>query len=1012
MEERYKENNYENAIIALFHEMGYKTVNGSDVHRYDYSIPIDLDSFNRYLQTVSNEYNDELLDETRRLIISLDEGSVIATNRKFCDMLVNGAEVNYLDKSGELQTEIVRLIDYENVKANEFQLVRQWNVCGNQNRRMDLVVMINGLPLAVIELKSPTNPNTTSHDAYLQLRNYIKDVPRLFYYNQMMIVSDMVTNKVGTLTSDEQRYIEWKSIDGEVLSKDLVDYSTFFKGIFLPNRLLNILQYFIFYQNSAKKDIKIMAGYHQYFAVNKAVNKTKDALLRRDGRIGVFWHTQGSGKSLSMVMYTKIINDQIPGATILVLTDRLDLDQQLYETFCNCSNYLRQIPLHAQNGEQLTEILRNRKAHGIIFANIQKFRESDEVMSERDDLIVITDEAHRGHYGLDEFWDKKKKKLSIGTAGQIRRALPNASFIGFTGTPISDKDRNTRIVFGEYIDIYDMTQAVDDGATVPIYYESRIVKLNLDQDIKEKLDVEYESLAQEVADEEVIEQSKHELSRLEEILGAPETIDSLCRDIIHHYEDARKQELSGKAMIVSFSRQIGINIYQKMLELRPGWKEKLGVVMSTSNQDPESWKEIIGDSKEMSRRFKDEKTNDPLKIVIVKDMWLTGFDVPSLATMYVYKPMKGHNLMQAISRVNRVFPGKAGGLIVDYIGVASALKKAMRDYTQRDQKRFGDPNISQTAYNEFTEHRHICRDLLYGYTYVNFYDANDNERGRLIAGAVNFLMQPGREAKMREFKKHATIMQNSVTLCRSILNVRERYEAAYYDAIRGVLMTMADSNKRISKIEINQRITDLLKQSVKSEGVVNLFDNNKEEFSLFDKKFMEEILKMKEKNIAIELLKRLLRERISNYKNRNVVEAKRFSEMLEKSLGNYIRGMLTNEEVIKELLDMAKMINEQEQFRNEMGLTTEEKAFYDALSRPQAVKDFYSNEDLIKMTKELTETLKENRTLDWREKETARAKMRSIVKRLLKKYKYPPEEAQGAMDTVMDQCNQWSSNSD
>ena len=555
-----------------------------------------------------------------------------------------------------------------------------------------------------------------------------------------------------------------------------------------------------------------------------------------------------------------------------------------------------------------------------------------------------------------------------------------------------------------------MTQAVLDNATCPVFYESRVINLRLDEKTLKAIDEAYDQLEKEGATTEQIEKSKKEMSHLEELLGAPETIDSLCHDIIQHYEENRQYELTGKAMIVAYSRPIAMKIYHRMLELRPNWTEKVKVVITSGNQDPEDWHKIIGNSqykKELAKRFKDN--SDPMKIAIVVDMWLTGFDVPSLATMYVYKPMKGHNLMQAIARVNRVFQDKAGGLVVDYIGIAKALKEAMHDYTKRDKDNYGDTDIKKTALVKFREKLEICRDIFHGFDYSDFRLGTDADRALIIKGGVNYMMSPEKGDILRVYLKESALLHNAVTLCRSLLEEEERYEAAFFETVRTLLNRLKGKGK-VSKKEINARIGELLKQSVHSDGVVNLFSDIKAEFSLFDAAFLEEISKMKEKNIAIELLKRLLAERVHLYQKTNVIQAEKFSDMLNASLSNYLKGLLTNEEVIQELLKLAKEIATSEAQGNELGLTMEEKAFYDALTRPQAVKDVYTNEQLVEMTHELTDQLRKNRTIDWQKKETARAGMRRMIKRLLKKYKYPPEEADNAMDIVLRQCEQWTDN--
>lgn len=995
---------YENALMSLFENLGYETLYGPDIAR-DYRIPVNEPQMRFALTLVNPTKPNVAIDEAIRKVMSIDTGDLVQKNEKFMDYLQNGVEVTY-ENGGEMVHDIIYLIDYFNTSRNKFQAVNQWTYQEYSEKRADIIIFINGLPLVLIELKSPSREETDASAAYRQIRNYIKEIPSMFIYNAFCVMSDMECSKAGTITSNEDRYMEWKTKDGSYESTDAIDYDTFFVGMFKQDRLLDILKNFICFSKNESGDAKILAGYHQYFAVKKAVERTVKA-TNGDGKIGVFWHTQGSGKSLSMVFYAHLIQSALSQPTIVVITDRNDLDEQLYGQFSKCEHFLRQKPVQAASREDLKNLLKGREANGIIFTTMQKFEESDEPLSERKNIVVMTDEAHRGQYGFEEKISADGK-VSVGMARIIHNSLPNASFIGFTGTPISQKDKDTQEVFGNYIDIYDMTQAVRDKATVPVYYESRVVSLKLDPETLKKLDAEYDKLAEEGATEQQIETSKHEMSHLEELLGAPETIDSLVHDILKHYEDNRQYELTGKAMIVAYSRPIAISIYKKILEIHPDWTEKVKCVMTGSNNDPEEWHDIIGNKqykKELAKKFKDD--NDPLKIAIVVDMWLTGFDVPSLATMYVYKPMVGHNLMQAIARVNRVFAGKAGGLIVDYIGIAKALKEAMRDYTKQDRDNYGNTNIKDTALVKFNEKLEICRDYMYGYNYSGFMTGTDADRCAIIKGGVNFLLAPNRSEDVTEFLKQALLLKNAAGLCRSLLDKEQRFESGFFEAVRTLINRMRGKGP-ISPKEISSRISELLKQSVKSEGVINLFSDVNTEFSLFDPAFLDEISKMKEKNIAIEILRKLLQERVHVYERTNLVQAQKFSDLLNMALSNYLKGLLTSEEVIKQLQELAKDIAQNENVANELGLSNEEKAFYDALTRPQAVKDFYTNDQLVAITKELTEALRKNRTIDWQKKESARAGMRSIVKRLLRKYKYPPEEAQNALDIVIAQCERWA----
>lgn len=1010
MHTTYTEAAYENSVIELFQHLGYTHVYGPDIENRDFNSPLYLDILEDSIFRINPNVPKSAIQEALFKIKNFDNGELLQQNKIFMDYLQNGITVKYLE-NGEQRSTIVYLIDYKNVDNNSFIVANQWTFVENSEKRPDVLLFINGLPLVLFELKSPSREETDSSQAYRQIRNYMKEIPSMFIYNAICVMSDLLISKAGTITSDETRYMEWKTKDGVYENKLHAQFDTFVEGIFQKERFLDILKNFICFNNDGPNTFKILAGYHQYFAVKKAIESTKHA-TQTDGKGGVFWHTQGSGKSLSMVFYAHLLQEALNSPTVVVITDRNDLDNQLYSQFSKCQEFLRQTPIQAQSRENLKELLDGREANGIIFTTMQKFEESAEPLSPRRNIVVMADEAHRGQYGLTEKVDSKTGKIKTGTARVIRDSLPNATYIGFTGTPISSKDKNTREVFGDYIDIYDMTQAVEDGATRPVYYESRVVKLQLDPVTLALIDKEYDLMALN-ADEEVVEQSKRELSQMETVLGDDSTINSLVDDILNHYENNREHLLTGKAMIVAYSRPIAMKIYNRILELRPNWgeknKEKIAVVMTSGNNDPEEWRDIIGNKAykaELAKRFKDN--NDTLKIAIVVDMWLTGFDVPSLATMYVYKPMSGHNLMQAIARVNRVFKDKEGGLVVDYVGIATALKRAMNDYTARDRKAYGNPDISQIAYPKFLEKLEVCQDLFHGYDFSKFTTGSDLDRAKTISGAVNFIIAPSMQDRKESFQKEALLLHQALSLCSSIVDEKDRILAAFFESVRVLLNRLLNTgiDKKISLPEMNARINELLKQSIKSDGVINLFSDIKEEFSLFDPKFLDEISKMKEKNLAVEILKKLLAEQVSCYKRTNFVKSEKFSELIQAAMNKYINGLITNAEVIEELLKIAKQIKEGSQPIGD--LNDEEIAFYDALTKPQAVKDFYKNEELINMTRELTDSLRRNKTIDWQKKESARANMRRIIKRLLKKYNYPPEEAQDALQTVMTQCELWT----
>lgn len=1020
----FSEADYENSIIELFKEMGYQYSYGPDVVR-DFNSPLYDEVLEDYIYRLNKDKSKDAIKDALSKLRNFENADLVTKNKTFMNYLQNGIEAKYFE-NGEERSTLIYLVDYTTPSNNSFIIANQWTFIENSNKRPDIILFLNGLPVVLMELKSPSRDETDASEAYLQLRNYMQEIPSMFIYNAILVMSDQLISKAGTITSGEDRFMEWKTKDGSYENTQFAQFDTFFEGMFEKERLLDIIKNFICFSHETKGDAKILAGYHQYFAVRKAIESTVNA-TETDGKAGVFWHTQGSGKSLSMVFYAHLLQEALNSPTIVVITDRNDLDDQLYGQFAKCKNFLRQEPVHAtcrklkdsysKSEVGLMDWLDSRQANGIIFTTMQKFEESEEPLSTRRNIIVMADEAHRSQYGLEEKVKISKNedgqdeaKIVRGTARIIRNCLPNASYIGFTGTPISTKDKSTLEVFGDYIDIYDMTQAVEDGATRPVYYESRVVKLKLDENTIRLIDQEYDLMANQ-AEPEVIEKSKKKLAQMEAVLGAEDTINSLVNDILLHYEENRADLLTGKAMIVAYSREIALKIYKKILSLRPGWTEKIAVVMTSSNKDPEDWREIIGNKahkEELAKKFKDN--SDPLKIAIVVDMWLTGFDVPSLATMYVYKPMSGHNLMQAIARVNRVFMDKEGGLVVDYIGIASALKQAMNDYTTRDKKNYGNMDIAKAAYPKFLEKLGICKDMFFGYDYSGFKNGSNLQRAKIISGAVNFIVDPALSNQKEVFVKEAYALHQALSLCSSLIEEDLRFEAAFFEAVRVLVIRLTEQggSHKISLPEMNERINELLKHSIKSDGVINLFSDVKREFSLFDPVFLEEVAGMKEKNLALELLKKLISDQIKIYKRTNVVKSEKFSEIIQATINAYLNGMLTNEQVIQELLELAKQINDSKSAGDSMGLSEDELAFYDALTKPEAIKDFYKNEELIAITKELTDTLRKNKSIDWQKKESARAKMRMLIKKLLKRYKYPPEGMEDAVQTVMVQCELWA----
>lgn len=1025
----FTEASYENSIIELFENLGYEHIYGPDTNRKEEDLrkPFMEERLYSSIETINPLLSRKAIDEAIFKISDYEVGSLISKNETFMDYLQNGVEVSY-QENGEEKHEIVRLVDYDNPSMNSMVVANQWTFKEYETKRPDIVIFLNGIPVVVFELKSPKADSVTIEDAYLQIQNYKKSIESFFIYNVFCVISDQSQTKAGTITASLDRFMEWKTVDGSYEDTQFADFTTLINGMFAKNRFLDIIHNFICFSKDSDGDAKILAAYHQYFAVKKAIESTKKASAEGgDGRGGVFWHTQGSGKSFSMVFYAKYLQTALNSPTIVVITDRNDLDDQLFGQFAKCKDFLRQTPIQADKRRLseddieknktrknpvigLMDWLDGRSANGIIFTTMQKFEEEDEPLSLRRNIVVMADEAHRSQYGFEEKVNAKTGKITIGNARRVRNALPNATYIGFTGTPIALEDRNTLEVFGNYIDIYDMSQAVEDGATKPIYYESRVVKLHLDPKVVEQIDEKYAELSS-VANEVDIEKSKHELAHMDTVFGTPTVLNSLCTDILEHYENYRQYEQTGKAMIVAYSRPIAIKIYKKILEMRPGWENKVKVVMTGGNQDPPEWKDIIGNKpyrEQLAKEFKDDESE--FKLAIVVDMWLTGFDVPSMSTMYVFKPMKGHNLMQAIARVNRVFKDKEGGLVVDYIGLASALKAAMKQYTDKDKKNFNNMDVSKTAYVKFQEKLSVCRDLMYGFDYSEFMTTDsDLQRAKLITGGVNFLSAPEQNETKENYILESHMMKQAYSLSKSLATAEERREEAYFETVRSVLIKIVKPGS-VSFKEINAQVGELLKQSVQSDGVINLFTDVDKEFNLFNTAFMEEVARMPEKNLSVELLKKLIAEQVKIYKRTNLVKSQQFSAMLDQIVKSYLNGMITNEEVIEELMKMAQDIANAHEAGNAMGLSDEELAFYDALTKPEAVKDFYSNEQLIAITRDLTEQLKNSRTVDWEKKESARAGMRRMVKRLLKKYDYPPEGMEDAIKTVISQCEMWTDN--
>ena len=1001
------ENTLEQAIITELQDKGYDYLYGPDIER-DYHEVILEDCFKASLLNINPGITTEIIQEAYKSVKNLGLLKLEQLNEAFHKFLIEGVPVPY-QKDGENRTFTVKLIDFATPEINDFKVINQFSVIEYKTKRPDLLIFINGIPLVLFELKNMANDSTTVENAYKQVKNYQLDIPTLFYYNAFNVISDGIDTRVGTITSDFTRYMTWKSENGEKPQENATDFFTVvLNGMFPKARLLDIIQHFIVFQDLQGKTVKILAGYHQYFAVRKAVERTRKALQEKSRKVGVVWHTQGSGKSLSMVFYTGIIvsDPEFENPTVVVLTDRRDLDGQLYGTFCASSKMLlRQTPKQAESRENLKELL-SVKAGGIIFTTIQKFEEEDGVINERSNIIFMADEAHRSQYGLEGKLDRATGEWKYGMAKYMRDALPNATFIGFTGTPIDMKDKSTIEVFGNYIDIYDMTQAVDDGATVPIYYENRTAKLKLNEELLQQIDQEYADLADEATEIE-IEKSKADLSSIEAIVGSKERLNMLADDIIAHYED-RQYVLTGKAMIVCMTRRIAINLYKTILKKRPDWDKKVKVVLTASNQDPEEWHDIIGNKAyrdSLMVEFKDIYSE--FKIAIVVDMWLTGFDVPSMATMYIDKPMRGHNLMQAIARVNRVYKDKEAGLIVDYIGMAAELKSALKQYTKRDQDKVPDLGL---AYSIAMAKLETLRDMLYGFDYSIFFGDSNTKRLKCIADAVDFALGFEKD-EIKDFIKEATALSQAETLCRSLMTEQDKKEIEFFKCVKAGLCKVGKGN--VTSNEINARIMKILEQAIEQDGVVNVFEHigqKNPEISLLSDEYMEQVRRMKHKNIAAEMLRGLLEDNIKVFARTGVVKAQLFSEKMQNVLKRYNNRMITSAEVIEELLNLSKEMTEAYAAGDEKGLSPEELAFYDALVADPEVLRQMQDTTLVQMAHELTDLIRKSRTVDWDKKQSARAYMRTQVKHLLRRYKYPPEQARTAIDTVIKQAELMSAN--
>lgn len=1023
MNSSFTESVVEQATLAWFETLTYGVVGGPEIapgesaaERDSYEQVILLSRLRDAVARLNPTVPPQAHDDAIRKVTRLESPTLIANNHAFHRMLVDGVEVEYAREDGSIAGDRVRLVDSDKPDNNDLLAVNQFTVVeGQHNRRPDVVVFVNGLPLGLIELKNPADENATIWTAFNQLQTYKLQIPSLCAYNAVLVISDGLEARVGSLTADRERFMPWKTIEGEEPAPSTIpQLEVLIQGLFDKGRFLDFVRHFIVFEEEADGTLsKKLAGYHQYHAVNRAVVATAEAAgPKGDRRCGVVWHTQGSGKSLTMAFYAGrvILSPAMHNPTLVVLTDRNDLDDQLFGTFARCHELLRQKPVQAKDRAELRTLLAVASG-GVVFTTIQKFFPEEKgdtypQLSDRRNVIVIADEAHRSQY---DFID--------GFARHIRDAIPNAAFIGFTGTPIELTDKNTRAVFGNYISIYDIQRAVQDGATVPIYYESRLAKLELSEAEKPNLDEEFEEVT-EGEEEGKKEKLKTKWAALEAIVGAEKRINLIAADLVEHFEK-RLEAMDGKALIVCMSRRICVDLYKAIVKLRPQWhaadddKGAIKIVMTGSATDPLDWQEHIRNKprrETLGKRFKNAA--DPLKIVIVRDMWLTGFDAPCLHTMYVDKPMRGHGLMQAIARVNRVFRDKPGGLVVDYLGLADQLKRALRDYTESGGK--GDTAIDQEeAVAVMLEKYEICCDMFHGFTWEKWTTGTPADRLRLLPPAQEHILAQ-KDGKARFLKAVSDLSKAFALAVPHPEAIRIRDDVSFFQAVRAALAKTTTGSGKTPE-ELDAAIRQLVSKAVSSDEVVDIFSAaglKNPDISILSDEFLAEVRDLPHRNLAVELLRKLLNDEIKTRSKKNLVQSRSFAEMLERSIRAYQNRAIETAQVIEELIALAKEMRASNERGEQAGLTDDELAFYDALEVNDSAVKVLGDETLRFIARELVQMVRQNVTIDWTVKETVRARLRSMVKRILRKYGYPPDKQEKATQTVLEQaellCQDWA----
>jgi type I restriction enzyme R subunit len=1018
---QFTETTVEDAALEIFEGLRYTILHGPTIapgemfaERANYTDVVLVERLRKALSDINSKIPVEAIEEAIRKVLHPDSPSLIENNRRFHRFLTDGISVEYRG-DGRIVHDQVRLFDFDKPEKNDWVAANQFTIIENRsNRRPDIIVFVNGIPLGVIELKNLADENITVRDAFRQFQTYQRDIPSLFPYNEVLMISDGLEARIGTLTSGWERFMPWRTVEGEdIAPKGSLEMEVLLKGVFDKSRFLDLVRNFIVFEDDGRSLNKKVAGYHQFHAVNKAVDCTLTAASPKGNRrVGVVWHTQGSGKSLTMAFYAgKII--QQPGMTnptLIVLTDRNDLDDQLFGTFASCQDLLRQTPEQAESREDLRDRLQ-RSSGGVIFTTIQKFlpeRGSDRnpLLSDRHNVVVIADEAHRSQYGFIE-----------GFARHMRDALPHAAFIGFTATPLESGDRSTPAVFGDYIDVYDIQRAVEDGATVRIYYEGRLAKLELKEEERPKIDPEFEEVT-EGEEVTIKEKLKSKWARMEAMVGTEHRLGLIAQDIVDHFEQ-RLDAMDGKAMIVCMSRRICVDLYDAIKKLRQQWhnedddKGAIKIIMTGSAADDLEWQPHIRNKprrEALAKRFKDD--GDPMKIAIVRDMWLTGFDAPCLHTMYVDKPMQRHGLMQAIARVNRVFKDKPGGLVVDYLGLADQLRKALADYTESGGQ--GKPVFDQEeAVEAMLEKYEVCSGIFHGFDFSKYKTGSPKERTGIVPSAIEHVLN--QENGKDRFIKAASQLSKAFAL--SVPNekaIAVRDDVGFFQTVRGGLAKTTISGGKDEE-ELNSAVRQIVSRAVASDQVIDLFSAaglKKPDISILSDEFLAEVKELPHKNLAFEVLKKLLTDEMKAISKRNLVQSRVFSEMLQRTIIKYQNRSIEAAQVIQELIDLAKDMREANKRGENLGFSDEELAFYDALEVNDSAVKVLGDDTLKKIARELVDAVRRNVTIDWTAKESVRAKLRTMVKRILRKYGYPPDKQEKATQTVLEQaellCKDWT----